>query len=40
VFNGSDAAEKFDISATGSRLRLTRDIGGVTSATFKSRSEG
>jgi hypothetical protein len=30
VFNGSDAAEKFDISANGSRVRLTRDVGGVT----------
>jgi Ca2+-binding RTX toxin-like protein len=29
VFNGSDDAEKFDISANGSRVRLTRDIGGV-----------
>jgi hypothetical protein len=30
VFNGSDAAEKFDISARGSRALLTRDVGGVT----------
>ena len=30
VFNGSDASEKFDISANGSRVRLTRDVGGVT----------
>jgi Ca2+-binding RTX toxin-like protein len=29
-FSGSDAAEKFDISANGSRARLTRDVGGVT----------
>jgi Ca2+-binding RTX toxin-like protein len=30
VFNGSDAAEKFDISARGNRVQLTRDVGGVT----------
>src|SRR5207302_581021 len=30
VFNGSDASEKIDISANGSRVRLTRDVGGVT----------
>jgi hypothetical protein len=30
VFNGSDAAEKFDLSANGSRVRLTRDVGTVT----------
>jgi Ca2+-binding RTX toxin-like protein len=30
VFNGSDAAEKIDISADGSRVRLTRDVGAVT----------
>jgi Ca2+-binding RTX toxin-like protein len=30
VFNGSDAAEKFDISARGSRVRLTRDVGNIT----------
>ena len=30
VFNGSDEAEKFDISANGSRVRLTRDVGSVT----------
>jgi Ca2+-binding RTX toxin-like protein len=29
VFNGADIAEKFDISANGSRVRLTRDIGTV-----------
>jgi Ca2+-binding RTX toxin-like protein len=29
VLNGSDVAEKFDISANGSRVRLTRDVGGV-----------
>jgi Ca2+-binding RTX toxin-like protein len=29
-FNGSDAAEKFEISANGDSVRLTRDIGGVT----------
>jgi hypothetical protein len=30
TFNGSDLAEKFDISANGSRVRLTRDLGAVT----------
>ena len=30
VFNGSDAAENFDISANGNRVRFTRDVGGVT----------
>ena len=30
VFNGSNVAEKFDISANGSRVRLTRDVGNVT----------
>jgi hypothetical protein len=30
IFNGSDLAEKFDLSASGSRARLTRDVGGVT----------
>ena len=30
VFNGSDDSEKFDISANGSRVRLTRDVGNVT----------
>ena len=30
VFNGSDAAEKFDISANGSRVRFTRDVGNIT----------
>jgi stress response protein SCP2 len=30
VFNGSDDSETFGISANGSRVRLTRDIGGVT----------
>ncbi len=29
VFNGSDASEKIDISANGSRVRLTRDVGNV-----------
>src|SRR5205807_275428 len=29
-FNGANIAEKFDISANGSRVRFTRDIGGVT----------
>src|SRR5262249_38804724 len=27
VFNGSDAAEKIDISANGNRVRFTRDVG-------------
>src|SRR5262249_51282760 len=30
VFNGSDAAEKFDIAANGNRVRLTRDAGNIT----------
>jgi Ca2+-binding RTX toxin-like protein len=30
VFNGSNIAERIDISANGQRARLTRDIGGVT----------
>src|SRR5262249_40838944 len=30
VFNGSDAAEKFDLSANGTRARFTRDVGNVT----------
>src|SRR5262249_54762714 len=29
-FNGADVNENFDLSANGSRLRLTRDIGNVT----------
>jgi Domain of unknown function (DUF4214)/RTX calcium-binding nonapeptide repeat (4 copies) len=29
VFDGSDAAEPFDLSANGTRVRLTRDVGGV-----------
>jgi Bacterial Ig-like domain (group 3)/RTX calcium-binding nonapeptide repeat (4 copies) len=29
VFNGSDAAEQFDLSANGNRVRLTRDVGNV-----------
>jgi Ca2+-binding RTX toxin-like protein len=29
-FNGANIDEKFDLSANGNRLRLTRDIGGVT----------
>jgi hypothetical protein len=28
--NGSNANENFDISANGSRLRLTRDVGNIT----------
>src|SRR5262249_38750961 len=28
--NGSDVAEKIDISANGSRVRFFRDIGGIT----------
>src|SRR5262249_41563740 len=30
VFNGANINEKIDISANGSRVRLTRDIGTVT----------
>ena len=30
VFNGANLAEKFDLSANGSRARLVRDIGHVT----------
>ena len=30
AFNGSNAAEKIDISANGSRVRLFRDVGAVT----------
>jgi Ca2+-binding RTX toxin-like protein len=30
LFNGSNAAENIDLSANGSRLRLVRDVGGVT----------
>ena len=30
VFNGSNAAEKIDLSANGSRLRLVRDVASVT----------
>ena len=30
VFNGSDVDEKIDISANGSRVRFTRDVGNVT----------
>src|SRR5262249_30529543 len=29
VFNGSDAAEAFDVSANDHRVRLTRDVEGV-----------
>src|SRR5258708_3508742 len=29
LFNGSNIAENFDISANGSRVRLSRDVGGV-----------
>src|SRR5258708_35089312 len=29
VFNGANIAENIDISANGSHVRLTRDIGGV-----------
>jgi Ca2+-binding RTX toxin-like protein len=29
-FNGANIAEKFDLSANGGRLRLTRDVGNVT----------
>ena len=30
TFNGSNASEIFDISANGSRVRLTRDVGNIT----------
>ena len=30
VFNGSNASENIDISANGSRVRLSRDVGNVT----------
>ncbi len=30
LFNGSNAGEKIDLSANGSRLRLTRDVGTIT----------
>jgi predicted lipoprotein with Yx(FWY)xxD motif len=30
LFNGANVAEKFDLSANGSRLRFTRDIGTIT----------
>ena len=30
VFNGSNAAEQFDLSANGSRLRFTRNVGNIT----------
>jgi Ca2+-binding RTX toxin-like protein len=30
VFNGANVGETFDLSANGARLRLTRDVGGVT----------
>ena len=30
VFNGANVDEKFDLSANGSRLRLTRDVGSIT----------
>lgn len=30
VFNGSNAAEKIDLSANGSRLRFTRDVAAIT----------
>jgi len=29
-FNGSNAAEKIDVSANGSRVRLTRDVAAIT----------
>jgi Ca2+-binding RTX toxin-like protein len=29
LFNGANLAEKFDISATGARVRFTRDIGNI-----------
>ena len=44
VFNGSDAAEKFDISDSGAgspfhRARFTRDVGGISSQAFTHRLE-
>ena len=30
VFNGSNAGESFDVSANGSRVRFSRDVGNVT----------
>ena len=30
VFNGSDVAETFDVSANGRRVRFTRDVGNIT----------
>ncbi len=30
VFNGAGAAEKFELSANGTRLRFTRDVGNIT----------
>ena len=30
VFNGANVSEKFDLSANGSRLRLTRDVAAIT----------
>ena len=30
TFNGSNAAEQFDVSANGSRVRFTRDVGTIT----------
>jgi Ca2+-binding RTX toxin-like protein len=30
LFNGANAAEKFDLSANGSRLRFFRDVGNIT----------
>ena len=30
LFNGANISEKFDLSANGSRLRFTRDIGTIT----------
>src|SRR5262249_5414627 len=30
VFNGSDVAEKFDLTANGARALFTRDVGNVT----------
>jgi Ca2+-binding RTX toxin-like protein len=30
LFNGSDAAENFDVSAVGRRVRFSRDVGNIT----------
>ena len=39
VFNGSDAAENFDVSANGSHVRLTRDVGNVDDGLQRRRAD-